>query len=49
MAVPKKKISKIKKAKRRYRWVQVAYAIAQKSISLSFQVLKGLNFFSRLF
>jgi ribosomal protein L32 len=31
MAVPKKKTSKIKKAKRRYHWVIAAHKAAQKS------------------
>jgi hypothetical protein len=40
MAVPKKKTSKTKKAKRRYEWIKTAYKIAQKSISLSFRNLQ---------
>ena len=44
MAVPKKKISKIKKAKRRYAWIKTDYVIAQKSISLVFRTLKLSGF-----
>jgi hypothetical protein len=39
MAVPKKKLSKRKKAKRQYEWIKLAYKIARKSISLSFRSL----------
>nr|BBI28655.1 ribosomal protein L32 [Dinophyceae sp. MRD-151] len=40
MAVPKKKTSKIKKAKRKYGWFYNAQKKAIRSLSTSFQVLK---------
>ena len=52
MAVPKKKTSKIKKAKRRYQWFLVAQKRALKALSISFQILKkelSFNTFSKKF
>ena len=40
MAVPKKKTSKMKKAKRRYQWFFIAQKRALKALSSSFQALK---------
>ena len=40
MAVPKKKTSKTKKAKRRYQWRVVAMKAAERSLSLSKIALK---------
>ena len=45
MAVPKKKTSKIKKAKRRYQWISIAQKRAIKALSTSFQALKKESFF----
>jgi ribosomal protein L32 len=43
MAVPKKKTSKRKKAKRRYQWICVAKKMAKKAFSSSYQTLKKLK------
>jgi ribosomal protein L32 len=43
MAVPKKKTSKTKKAKRRYNWILTAKKRAKKAFSLSYQTLKQLK------
>ena len=43
MAVPKKKTSKRKKAKRYYTWISVAEKIAKKAFSSSYKTLKKLK------
>jgi ribosomal protein L32 len=46
MAVPKKKTSKAKKAKRRYQWILTAKKAIEKAFSLSYQAVKSLKLFT---